>query len=238
MIIEKISDTEIRTVISERELRSRGISCDTFAYDTEEARSLFSEIISQASFQTGFEPDDYPLTIEAVPLSGGRMAVSVVKSDDPEELDARFSHFSPSVRAGNLNVTVDPDIEDDQDNSNVFMEMLREAADMIMNDKGPEPVKRTEKESHVYRMKSLGDMIEAAGRIQNGTNVPSTVWKGRDGSFLLTFGRGSLSDDELSMMDAVCTEYGERLSLNRDPSDIGYEIFIKESAIGKLFLAS
>nr|MCR5303002.1 hypothetical protein [Lachnospiraceae bacterium] len=66
----------------------------------------------------------------------------------------------------------------------------------------------------------------------------STVWKGRDGSYLLTFGRGSLSDAELSVMDSVCAEYGDRVDMEGDPADLGYEIFIKESAIGKLFLAS
>ena len=242
MLIEKISDMEIRTVLTERELKSRGISCDTFAYDTDEARSLFSEIVSQATFQTGFEPGDYPLTIEAVPLPDGGMAVDVVKSDDPEELDARFSRFSPDVRAGNLELPdVDADDVDDlslSDNGRSFADMLKEAADIILGDNGSSPFVQKREESHVYRMKGIGDLIDAARRMQNALNSPSTVWKGRDGSYLLTFARGALSDDELLMMDAVCAEYGERLDMDRDPSDFGYEIFIKEAAIGKLFLAS
>ena len=236
MNIEKISDTEIRTVLSERDLKSRGISCETFAYDTREARSLFSEIVSQATFQTGFDPEDYPLIIEAVPLEDGGMMVDVVNSDDPEELDARFSHFSPGLRSENMGS--DSDGDDTSDVEPSFVDMLREAAGMLF--RGPESGSQPgpESESHVYRMKGLGDLIEAAGRIQNGTNVPSTVWKGKDGSYLLTFGKGSLSDDELLMMDAVCAEYGTRLDMDGDPSDRGYEIFIKESAIGILLLAS
>ncbi|MCR5304052.1 MAG: adaptor protein MecA, partial [Lachnospiraceae bacterium] len=202
MIIEKISEMEIRTVISKRELKARGISCDTFEYDTEESRTLFSEVVSQAIYQTGFDPEDYPLVIEAVPLENGSMAVSVLKTDDPEELDARFSHFSPEVRMGNLdNADVEDESEADMpENGANFMDILREAAGMLFRENGNNdreqaremrPVTAVQASSHAYRMKSLNDLIETAGRVQKGTSVPSTVWKGRDGSYLLTFGRGS-----------------------------------------------
>ena len=42
----------------------------------------------------GFEVDDIPLMIEAIPLSGENIILQIKKVEYPEELDTRFSRFS------------------------------------------------------------------------------------------------------------------------------------------------
>lgn len=52
--------------------------------------------MQQASYEFGFEAEDIPLMIEAIPVSADCIVLIVTKVDDPEELDTRFSKFSPS----------------------------------------------------------------------------------------------------------------------------------------------
>ena len=42
----------------------------------------------------GFEADDIPLMIEAIPLSQDTIILVITKVEYPEELDTRFSRFS------------------------------------------------------------------------------------------------------------------------------------------------
>ena len=51
--------------------------------------------MKQASYEFGFEADDIPLMIEAIPISADCIVLIVTKVEDPDELDTRFSKFSP-----------------------------------------------------------------------------------------------------------------------------------------------
>ena len=97
MKIEKISSSQIRCILTGEDLASRQLRLSELAYGSEKARALFRDMMQQAAFQYGFEAENIPLMIEAVPLSAGSIAVIVTKVDNPEELDTRFSSFAPSV---------------------------------------------------------------------------------------------------------------------------------------------
>lgn len=49
--------------------------------------------MQQASYEFGFEAEDIPLMIEAIPVSADCIVLIVTKVDDPEELDTRFPNF-------------------------------------------------------------------------------------------------------------------------------------------------
>ena len=53
--------------------------------------------MQQASFDFGFEAEDLPLMIEAIPSSGDSIVLIITKVEDPEELDTRFSKFTQSM---------------------------------------------------------------------------------------------------------------------------------------------
>ena len=59
-------------------------------------KRLFRDMMQQASYELGFEAEDTPLMIEAIPVSSECIVLIVTKVDNPEELDTRFSRFSPS----------------------------------------------------------------------------------------------------------------------------------------------
>ncbi|MCR4891070.1 MAG: adaptor protein MecA [Lachnospiraceae bacterium] len=98
MKIERMNDRQIRCILTKEDLRERELKISELAYGSEKARALFRDMIQQASYQFGFEAEDIPLMIEAIPLPGERIILIITKVEDPEELDTRFSKFAPSVR--------------------------------------------------------------------------------------------------------------------------------------------
>ncbi len=95
MKIEKISDSQIRCTLNKSDLASREIKINELAYGTEKTKGLFRDMMQQASYEFGFEADDLPLMIEAIPMSAESIVLIITKVEDPEELDTRFSKFSP-----------------------------------------------------------------------------------------------------------------------------------------------
>ena len=69
MKIEKINDNQIRCTLTKEDLLSREIKLSELAYGTEKAKSLFRDMMQQAAYEFGFEANDIPLMIEAIPLS-------------------------------------------------------------------------------------------------------------------------------------------------------------------------
>lgn len=97
MKIEKINDNQIKCTLNRSDLASRQIKLSELAYGTEKAKSLFRDMMQQASNEFGFEAEDIPLMIEAIPVSGDCIVLVITKVEDPEELDTRFSRFAPSM---------------------------------------------------------------------------------------------------------------------------------------------
>lgn len=117
MKIEKINDNQIRCTLTSEDLASRQIRISELAYGTEKAKNLFRDMMQQAHFQFGFDADNIPLMIEAIPASPDSIVLIITKVEDPEELDTRFSKFAPSS----------------DDSSDTFEEIHFEGADDIID---------------------------------------------------------------------------------------------------------
>ena len=94
MKIEKINDNQIRCTLTRADLADRQLKLSELAYGSEKAKSLFHDMMQQAAHECGFEAEDIPLMIEAIPASADSIVLIITKVEDPEELDTRFSRFS------------------------------------------------------------------------------------------------------------------------------------------------
>lgn len=110
MKIEKLSDNQIRCTLNKSDLASRQLKISELAYGSEKAKDLFRDMMQQASYELGFEAEDIPLMIEAIPVSNDCIVLVITKVEDPEELDTRFSKFAPA-----LSTDDDDDEYDDDD---------------------------------------------------------------------------------------------------------------------------
>lgn len=94
MKIEKINDNQIRCTLTSKDLEGREIKLSELAYGSEKAKGLFRDMMQEANLQFGFEANNVPLMIEAIPTSLDTLVLIITKVEDPEELDTRFSKFS------------------------------------------------------------------------------------------------------------------------------------------------
>ncbi len=95
MKIERLNENQIRCTLTRSDLASREMEIAELAYGTDKARALFHEMMDQASLEFGFEAQDIPLVVEAIPLSSESLILIITKVDNPEELDPRFAKFAP-----------------------------------------------------------------------------------------------------------------------------------------------
>lgn len=120
MKIEKVNDHQIRCTLTKDDLADRQLKLSELAYGTPKAKDLFRDMMQQANLKFGFEAEDIPLMIEAIPLNGDTIVLIITKVEDPEELDTRFSKFAPSLSEG-------------EDSSADFLSELPEGADEILD---------------------------------------------------------------------------------------------------------
>ena len=131
MKIEKINDNQIRCTLTRADLAARHLQLSELAYGTEKAKSLFRDMMQQAAFEFGFEAEDLPLMIEAIPASSDSIVLIITKVEDPEELDTRFSKFAPSP--GNEWDAVKKALPNKLDGADTLLDLLDKVKEKISN---------------------------------------------------------------------------------------------------------
>ncbi len=164
MKIEKISDNQIRCTLSKSDLIDRELKISELAYGTEKAKALFRDMIQQAFYEFGFEVDDIPLMIEAIPVSTECLILVITKVEDPDELDTRFSKFS------SFNVNENPErTESDEDS---YADEIINCFDQ-MDDDINEDILDSSKEDALEEPK----LPENEGSAKPGVHVPANLVK-------------------------------------------------------------
>ena len=172
MKIERINENQIRCTLSSFDLSVRNLNLGELAYGSEKARNLFREMIQKASNEVGFDAEDIPLMVEAIPLSNESVMLVITKIEDPEELDTRFSKFSQMADEdsdGSFGSAASELLE----GADGLMELLKQNLIGLSGQDGmsapatpqPEDVsKASEIQTRIYRFESL-DQVTAAAKV-------------------------------------------------------------------------
>lgn len=99
MKIEKINNDKIKCTLSKKDLEMRNINVNELTYGSIKARRLFQDMLRQAKLQFDFDVRNSALLIEAIPISEEKIILNISKVEEPDELDTRFSRFSPMLPA-------------------------------------------------------------------------------------------------------------------------------------------
>lgn len=176
MKIEKINDNQIRCTLTRADLADRQLKLSELAYGSEKAKSLFHDMMQQAAHECGFEAEDIPLMIEAIPASADSIVLIITKVEDPEELDTRFSRFSPaggdwdSKRDG-----ISPKLDGAEDLLNLLGK-VKESISAVPGQEQTTP-DTTDKKPSDLRLFSFGTMDSAIyasqllGKMYHGSNT-------------------------------------------------------------------
>ena len=239
MKIEKVNENQIRCTLTREDLASRELKISELAYGTEKAKMLFRDMMQQANFEFGFEAEDIPLMIEAIPLNAECIVLIITKVEDPEELDTRFSRFAPSV-------TEDAEEEEDYDpsSSNEVLDLFRRLqtgrkSDTAGKDAAPASDKPEETERiFLFRIDSLRQAINASLVVKEHFQGLSTLYKEEfTGNYLLLLMQNNSAGDTFDRACNMLSEYG---NLQRIHTGTGAflaehcEMLIKDHAIEAL----
>ena len=120
MKIEKINDNQIRCTLTHADLADRQIKFSEIVCGSDKAKSLFQDMMQQAASEFGFEAEDMPLMIEAVPAASDTLVLIITKVDNPEELDSKLSKFGSALQdLGQKKQTVSEKLDSGDKNSRI-----------------------------------------------------------------------------------------------------------------------
>lgn len=233
MKIEKVNDHQIRCTLTKADLADRELKISELAYGTEKAKSLFRDMMQQASYEFGFDAEDIPLMIEAIPLNSECIVLVITKVEDPEELDTRFSKFAPSVH--------DTDNEDDDDESgnglDSVLQSLSEGADDVLDlfkkihdtkipdtasDTAAAPADHTKSNkaaahsvkpavslTRIYSFDSLNLVARLAHVLIRHYNGKNSLYKnGKESTYMLVVTQSDHTPEEFNKICNMLSEYG------------------------------
>ena len=254
MKIERLSENQIRCTLYKADLADKEMLLTELAYGTDKAKELFREMMQQASNELGFEVDNIPLMIEAIPVSPECLVLIVTKVEDPEELDTRFSRFTkPAMEEYDDNDIEDEDeFEEHNHNGMVpatdsLLEALGSLAENLnglnnnrMSKKTRSAVK-TESNKNVFRIfafKSLDEVILSAKLVKNIYKSMNSLYKNpRDSRFYLYMTKDKNTDGEFSRTCNIMGEYGNKIKATyATPNymDEHFKVIIESDAVQKL----
>lgn len=207
MKIEKVNENQIRCTLTREDLASRELKISELAYGTEKAKTLFRDMMRQANFEFGFEAEDIPLMIEAIPLNAECIVLIITKVEDPEELDTRFSRFAPSV-------TEDDDDEFDTGDTDEVMDLFRRlhTAPPEADSQGSPKNSENSTEavfSRIFHMNSLRQAMDACRLIAANYTGASSLYKHQsEQRYYLTLTSAGISGEDFDKACNILSEYG------------------------------
>ncbi len=221
MKIEKISDNQIKCTLTQQDLKDHNIQISELAYGSEKAKALFREMMTQAFQEVGFNAENIPLMVEAIPEKQNSLVLIITKVDNPDEIDSRFSKLSPSSVQANVENEVH--VEGADDIIDVFRRLResKKASAKGRDSQGSGNAKQTagaaagkakEKEPlnliRFYRFSTLDHVISAAealGKFYNGEN--SLYHSKKKGSYFLVVHQSSCTPEEFNKVCNILSEY-------------------------------
>lgn len=207
MKIEKLNENQIRCTLSHADLAARHLKLSELAYGTEKAKSLFRDMMQQASFDFGFEADDIPLMIEAIPASSDSIVLIITKVEDPEELDTRFSKFTPFGEAESVHESPFSKLEGAEDFLNL-LNKVKEAAGagtkVIEEKKSPEAIP-----AKLFSFEDIDRVIQAACLIAPMYTGRNTLYHDTANEFyILALTQSEHTNNEFNKVCNMLSEYG------------------------------
>lgn len=213
MKIEKLNDNQIRCTLTRADLAERELHLSELAYGTEKVRSLFHDMMQQAAFEFGFEAEDIPLMIEAIPASSDSIVLIITKVEDPEELDARFSKFAPLP--GSDTEAKKQEVFSKLEGAETFLNLLEKVKEKIGAVDSPAPEKERTSDSEnknalrLFSFATIDGVIEASHLLQGMYFGSNTLYKdSAENIYILALTQSEHTTKDFNRICNMLSEYG------------------------------
>ena len=253
MRIERISENTIRCTLTNFDLSIRNIKMSELTYGSDNARNLFREMMQKAHKEVGFEAEDTPIMVEAIPMPNDSIMLIITRVEEPDELDTRFSRFTQEPEDESSLAAMTNELLEGADeilsllsNPDILEQLtkLPETSDPA----APAPINPTvpmensnkpvPQNMRIYQFDTLDLVCAAArhtGRMFTGESI---LYKNPlNGKFHLILKKGSCDELAFSKTCNTLSEYAARLKY--DPATEAYysehyELFVKKNALQAL----
>ena len=235
MKIERVNDHQIRCTLTRDDLAKRDLKITELAYGTDKAKELFQDMMQQANIEFGFDAEDTPIMIEAIPINSECIVLIITKVEDPDELDTRFSNFAPSVHEEDEDEEYEDEEydyeEDDEEDEEDVMSLFKRLQHSNMNDfidspfqgaqsdskkvkeKTAGPKKKglpSRKGSRIFSFNSLHEVTKFAAIVNRKFCGVNTLYKNEaKGKYYLILHQGDIDSAVFANICSLLTEYGQ-----------------------------
>lgn len=211
MTIERLSDTQIRCTLNKQDLQERQLQLSELFYGSDKAKALFRDLVQMASYECGFETEDMPLMIEAIPVDADCLVLVVTKVEDSEELDSRFSNFTPFAEKENLSEKMPiPALADEILNYFAqFKDLLNKKADELSKNTEQVPEQKAETLTKVYAFDSLQAVSRFASVVASRYYGMAELYRNTaDESYYLFLTITGHTAEDFNKICNIASEYG------------------------------
>ena len=164
-------------------------------------------MMQQASFDFGFEAENIPLMIEAIPASADSIVLIITKVEDPEELDTRFSKFTPLGDADTINPEALEKLQGADEFFNLLNKVKEAAAEVAPATE--EPAEAAPFSVRMFSFEDLDGAIQASRLVAPVYQGANTLYKDREnGMFILALAPSQHPANEFNRICNMLSEYG------------------------------
>lgn len=255
MFFEKINDNQIKCVIEKEDFISRNINIKDLFYGSPQTEKLFDEVVSKAQSKYDFNKQKLPVSIDAIPLPDDTLVIFITTVDEPEEIDSRFSRFTPDPNAASDNILSagnnSPNSPEDIFNffNNIANQIsnsskdLAEAASLFDSTKNDFASfeNSISKDTDgtmliIFRFENIDKVIELSKLLVSIYNDNNSLYKIDSTYYLFVYNTDYSEDDFCKICDLI-SEYGN--SVNNSPTTSEHilehaELIIADTAIQEL----
>lgn len=212
MEFSRIDHDTIRCVLTEQDMKERGIELEDFFKNKEKVQRFFEEIVEEAKKEVSYESKSGVLAVQVMPLPENGLAILFSENQDPE-----FNGFLKNMKdmAGDF------------------------TADLMSDEKKADKVSHNNKvKLNIYSFTSLSHVEQFAGALSLQKPVKSQLFKNNmDSCYYLVVEKGRIS---MKLFSAICekaVEFSEFVS--DDPRMVAYyqehfTMLIEKNAITKI----
>lgn len=214
MKIEKLNENQIRCTLTHADLAARQLKLSELAYGSEKAKSLFRDMMQQASYDFGFEAEDIPLMIEAIPTSPDSIVLIITKVEDPEELDTRFSKFTSPEDS----LSVFPEQLSKLEGADEFMDLLNKVKKAVAGTTSADSKNTAQTDSSpapfqvkLFSFENIDSVIQAAELISSYFHGASTLYRDPENNmYILALSQLTHTNNEFIKVCNMLSEYGSQ----------------------------
>ena len=183
MKIEKISDNQIKLILTKSDLLERDIQLEELASPSEKTQALFRDIMEQALEECDFVSGNTPLMVEALPVGMDGIMIIVTKIEDKEQKGNNFRLISQTKEQRRFKKKPLAAYETSSDSD----------IDVL-----------------IYSFHTLDDVIDVSVRLSEAYHGSSSLYKQQNRYFLILQNDQPADELETEDLDWILGEYGQK----------------------------